>query len=137
MAAIHLSEYLETVTRRRIDCCVLMADWLVANGFPDPMADRRGTYSTKREYLRMLRSEGGLLASCLKRFSGIGLSETSDPGCGDLAVVIAPIWIKGGRPVTGQTGAICLSKTMRAVIASDASLAGAELLTIRAWKIHG
>lgn len=114
-----------------------MADWLIANGWPDPMADRRDTYSTKREYFRLLKREGGLLASCIKRFSAIGLRKTSDPDFGDIAIVAAPLAAGGAGAIYGQTGSICISKTMRAVIASDAAIAGAELSTVMAWKIHG
>jgi hypothetical protein len=59
-----LSEYLATLARRRwqpgtLDCGVFMADWLVACGHPDPIADVRGSYDSERGFLRILRREGG------------------------------------------------------------------------------
>lgn len=132
-----LADYLEAVSRRRwqygsLDCCTFMADWLVANGLPDPMADRRGTYSTQREYRSAIRSEGGIVASCVNRFAAVDLKETGAPKAGDVALVLAPARM-GRRIVMVPTGSICTSPTMRAVVAPDVRLAGAALPTIRAW----
>ncbi|WP_247366847.1 hypothetical protein [Bradyrhizobium sp. 18] len=113
-----------------------MADWLVSNGLHDPMADRRGTYSTRREYRNAIRSEGGILASCVRRFAAVGLKESDEPKAGDVALVLAPARM-GRRIVMIPTGSICTSPTMRAVVAPDVGLAGAPLTTIRAWAIHG
>lgn len=136
-----LAAYLEKVTLRHwqygsLDCCTFMADWLVESGLPDPMADRRGTYSTRREYRSAIRSEGGILASCSKRFAAVGLKEASAPEAGDVALVLAPARM-GRRIVMIPTGSICTSPTMRAVVAPDVRLAGAALTTIKAWAIHG
>lgn len=136
-----LSWYLEEVTKRRwqygsLDCCTFMADWLVENGLPDPMADRRETYSSQREYRNAIRSEGGIVASCSKRFSAIGLKEAVTPKAGDVALVLAPARM-GRRIVMIPTGSICISNAMRTVVAPDVGLAGAVLTTIKAWAIHG
>lgn len=136
-----LAEYLESVSRRRwkygdLDCCTFMADWLMANGLKDAMAGRRGTYSTLREYRSAMRSEGGILASCTRRFAEIGLRETDSPGAGCVALVLAPTKI-GGRVFMAATGSICTSARMRALVAPDVGLAGAELKTIKAWQIDG
>ncbi|MBN8987412.1 MAG: hypothetical protein J0H42_04150 [Rhizobiales bacterium] len=113
-----------------------MADWLIANGLPDPMADRRGAYSTRREYRSLIRSEGGIITSCARRFKAVGLFETNAPQSGDVALVLAPTRI-GRRVVMASTGSICTSPSMRAVVAPDLALAGAPLFTIRAWGFHG
>lgn len=134
---VSLPLYLEQAIRCRNDCCTFMANWLVENGLPDPMMDRRDTYSTRREYQRLLSLEGGLLASCEQRFATIGLRVTSSPRAGDIAVVVAPLTIKKGRAVFGKTGAICVGSQMRAVVASDTALAVAALQTIRAWTFDG
>lgn len=136
-----LASYLEAVSARRweygaLDCCTFMADWLVMNGRPDPMADRRGAYSTRSEYRRLMRGEGGILASCCSRFGAVGLKETRSPQPGDVALVLAPTRI-GRRVLMVPTGSICLSPLMRVVVAPDVALAGAVLPTIKAWSVNG
>lgn len=132
-----LAAYLDAVTRKHHDCCTFMADWLIENGLPDPMADRRGTYSTPREYMRLIKREGGLLASCNKRLQRIGLHETSAPRAGDVAIVLGPVAVRRGRAEFGPTCAICVSDAMRAVVSLDVALAIAQLQTIKAWTFHG
>lgn len=135
-----LSLYLESVATRRwqygaLDCCTFMADWLVTAGMPDPMVDRRGQYANRVEYRRLMRSEGGVVASCTRRFAAIGLRETLNPKSGDVALVLAPAKF-GRRIVMIPTGSICTSSTMRAVVAPDVGVVGATLKTIKAWS-HG
>lgn len=132
MAAVHVSDlptYLEKVTFRKVDCCVFVADWLVENGLPDPMADRRGTY-TRHQWTFLLESEGGIVAACSKRLAAIGLRETSVPVAGDVALVIVPT----GHG-TETTGAICTSAAMRAVVGVDVALAIATPPTVKAWRL--
>lgn len=132
-----LPSYLDDVTRTRRDCCMLMADWLVENGIPDPMSDRRGTYSSRKEYMRMIKAEGGLLASCSERFGAIGLRETTNPDAGDVVVIKAPIKIaRNGAAIYGLTGAICVSKTMCAVVARESALRITCFPIIKAWSWH-
>jgi hypothetical protein len=137
VTASRLALYLDEATRSHHDCCTFMADWLIKNGLPDPMGDRRGTYFNRREYQRLISGEGGVLASCDRRFAAIGLQETLAPKAGDVAIVRAPIASKCGFPIFGATGAICVSETMRAVVASDLALAIAGLEIIKAWTFHG
>jgi hypothetical protein len=129
-----LADYLEKAAVRKVDCCVFMADWLVENGMTDPMSDRRGTY-TPRQWDALLRSEGGILASCSKRFAAIGLRETDTPKAGDVALVLAPFAVRAGRVLSRPTGAICTSAMLRAVVARDVVLAIAALPTIRTWEV--
>ncbi|WP_244430943.1 DUF6950 family protein [Bradyrhizobium liaoningense] len=136
-----LADYLDAATKRSwhygtLDCCTFMADWLVALGFQDPMADRRGQYSTRDEYRDLMRSEGGIVASCSRRFGSIGLRETVSPAAGDVALVLAPAPL-GRRVVLVATGSICTGPVMRALVTSDVGLVGAKLETIKVWSIHG
>jgi hypothetical protein len=128
-----LEDYLARVARdsRALDCCRLMADWLVIQGCSDPMADRRGTYSTRGEYRKMLRGEGGLVKSCTARFARIGL-VSSEPRRGAIAVVMAPFALRNGRVFWRPTGAICLSEKLHAVVSSD-GLSIAPLPVMTAW----
>lgn len=127
-----LSEYLGRVVRRRfaygdLDCCTLMADWLMLCGFPDPMADRRGSYSTRSEYIAAIQNEGDIVKSCGRRFAAIGLQVTSEPKPGDVCLVKAP--------VVGPAGAIYVSDKFRAVITPDAGLVFAPVPVLRAWSV--
>lgn len=133
-----LHAYLEKVANRNgqpLDCCTFMADWLVESGLPDPMADRRGTYQTRGQQQQMLKSEGGIIATCSKRFFQAGLRETDTPKAGDVAIVMAPFAIRQGRVLSRPTGAICTSATMRAVVAVDVALAIAAIPTVRTWEL--
>lgn len=134
-----LADYLSEVTQRRwqpgtLDCCTFMADWLIRLGYPDPMADRRGSYASKREYQRMLACESGIVPSCTKRFALIGLRETCEPNVGDIALVMAPVVVGNGY-VFGTVGAICLSNVKRAVVTPDRGLVIADMPTLRAWNV--
>jgi hypothetical protein len=134
-----LAEYLAEVTGRRwqfgsLDCCTFMADWLVRLGMPDPMADRRGTYSTHRQYRTLLNSEGGLLASCERRFTAIGLEIRANADVGNVAIVLAPAMVRHGRVISVPAGAICVSGPMRAVITPDRGLVIAALPTLRVYQ---
>jgi hypothetical protein len=134
-----LSGYLATAIRRRfafgeLDCCTFMADWLVARGFSDPMADRRGTYATEAEYRAAMRSEGGIFRSCSQRFTAVGLRETDHAVPGDVCLVKVPVSVRG-RVVRGMTGAICVTDKLRAVVTPDAGLVIAGVPIVSAW--HG
>jgi len=138
-----LGHYLAGVTRRRwgygsLDCCTFMADWLMARGLPDAMADRRGTYASRREYRAAIRSEGGIVASCRARFARLGLVETAQPGHGDVALVLAPFAVRrDGRVVSAPVGAICLGRGARAVVTPDKGLVIYPLATVAAWRVAG
>lgn len=135
-----LSDYLSGVLRRRfgygdLDCCTFMADWLVACGLPDPMADRRGTYASRKEYRAAIRSERGLVASCGRRFSDIGLRETATAKPGDVCLVRTPA-LFGRRVVWIATGAIVVSDKLRAVVTPDAGLVVAPAHTLLIWGMR-
>lgn len=136
-----LADYLASVARRpfrpgSLDCCVFMADWILAMTGRDPIADRRGTYATTREYRKMLHAEGGFVVACNARAKAVGLRETSEPRAGDPLLVSAPVGIHHGKVLRFPTGAICVSDTMRAVVSSDRGLVIAHadyLPTVTAW----
>jgi hypothetical protein len=138
-----LAEYLASMRARRwqpglLDCGVFMADWVWRLTGIDPIADVRGSYSTEREFRRIVRHEGGLMVSCGRRLASVGFTETDKPGAGDIAIVLAPYAKRGDRMQRRPTGAICVSAGMRAVITSDMGLviAGdAGLPIARVW--HG
>lgn len=145
MADILLSElgdYFDSVIQRRfsfggLDCCTFMADWMILRGLPDAMADRRGTYFTKREYRVAIRSERGLVQSCRKRFAAIGMRETAFVSEGDVALILAPIGRRRcGSLAWAATGSIAVSEKLRAVVTPDLGLVVAPAHTIMAWTIN-
>lgn len=135
-----LSDYLSSVLRRRfaygdLDCCTFMSDWLMNIGLRDPMADRRGSYCTKKEYRSAIRAEGGLVESCRNRFARIGLLENGVAAPGDVALVMVPIGVRrSGRVAWAATGAIAVSEKRRAVVTLD-GLAIAPAHTLLIWTI--
>lgn len=137
-----LAQYLAAVTKRRwqygaLDCATFMADWLVALGFADPMADRRETYSAQGQVRLAIKSEGGMIASCEARFAGIGLRTTDLPAIGDVALVMAPYGIRKGSVLRRATGAICVSTHLSAIV-TDSGLMCCDqvrLPRLKVWAI--
>ena len=135
-----LADYLEKAAKRRWqygvhDCCTFMADWIIDNGRPDPMRDRRGTYATLSDYRKLIKSEGGLLASCESRFAAIGMEVSENPDVGEVALVMTPFAVRYSKLLWRPTGAICVSGKMRAVIGSAAALIVAPFRTVKAWRV--
>ena len=141
MADIHLSDYLASLRGRRwqpgeLDCGVFMADWVLKVCGRDPIADVRGTYSSERQFLRIVRREGGFERACAARLAAVGFRETGTPAAGDITTVLAPYAQRRGKIQRRPTGAICVSTAERAVITSDMGvvISGDEALpVINAW----
>lgn len=137
---LSLSDYLDAVAGRdcafgRLDCAVLMADWLIACDYPDPMPDRRGSYATERQYRAAIRSEGGIVASCRRRFAQAGLACTTVPRAGDVALVLAPFGRRHGRLLCRPTGALALGAGVFAVLAWPRGVVAAPLQIIAGWSV--
>jgi hypothetical protein len=135
-----LSDYLASLRLRRwspggLDCGVFVADWARQVCGRDPIADLRGTYASERQFLRILRREGGFVNSFTMRMSALGYVETATPQGGDVAVVLAP-YLRNGSIARRPTGAICSGRDWRSVVTSDAGLViarGALLPLVRAF----
>lgn len=140
-----LADYLRSMRDRRwkpgtLDCGVFMADWVQARTGVDPIADVRGTYDRERQFLRILRREGGFEASCAARLAAVGWRETQKPTAGDVIVVMAPYAVRRGETQYRPTGGLFVGADMHAVMTSDLGLVVVkkELLPlIRAWTFHG
>lgn len=123
-----------------LDCGVFMADWVRILCGVDPIADVRGTYTTEKQFLRIVRREGGFETSCEARLLRAGFVETVFPKSGDVVTVLAPYAMRGGKIQSRPTGAIAVSADQRAVITSDLGvvIAGNEALPLlKAWTWHG
>lgn len=136
-----LPDYLASIRGKRwnpgtLDCSVFMADWLMKVCGRDPIADVRGTYSTERQFNRIVRREGGFVAACASRLAAIGMTETRSPKSGDVLSVLAPYAERRGKIQSRPTGAICVSPDLRAVLTSDLGVVIADesrLPMIKAW----
>lgn len=136
---LKLRAYLDGVAGRecaygRLDCATYMADWVVQLGWPDPMPDRRGTYTTEREYIAAVRSEGGFPESCRRRFARIGLCETSNPEEGSVALVSAPV-LRSGRAVLAPTGCLVLDRGFVALLDWPRGVVAVKLPLIASWSV--
>lgn len=137
-----LPDYLAAVARRRfrpgeLDCAIFMADWAVMMGRCDPIADVRGTYSTERQFRRILQREGGFIAACVARLLKIGMRETTTPAAGGLMCVSAPYAKRRDKIQRRPTGAVAVSSTQWAVVTSDLGLVisdGSGLPMLKAWS---
>lgn len=71
----------------RVDCCLVIAEWIRWMGYPDPAAHLRGAYGAGQGQLDILASGGGavtLVESCVMP---LGAVRVDKPGCGDFGVV--------------------------------------------------
>ncbi len=84
----------------RVDCCLVLAEWAIWLGYPDPAAHLRGSYQPGQGQIDVLAKSGGaveLVAGCADR---LGLSRTHAPQAGDIGVV------GSGHNITRQFGVI-------------------------------
>jgi hypothetical protein len=110
------------------DCCLWLADWLVACGYPDPAAELRGRYSTERGCARLLRRQGGLdavVGACAKRAD---LVLAQQPCAGDVGLVLA---ITPRGPVA--VGGLCTGP--RWAMLSVGGLIVAPMTALATWSV--
>ena len=106
-----LGEYLrEQGGKRRIagvfDCVTLPADWAIANGYPDPMAHRRGAYNSEEQAQDFIADAGGLLALFDEFLGAVGIVEREgEPMAGDVGVV-SVMGHEAGGIFTGERWAL-------------------------------
>lgn len=70
-----------------VDCALVLADWAVAQGNPDPAATRRGTYATELGWKRIVVARGGLFPLVSDICDRAGLLPTSTPSRGVIGVI--------------------------------------------------
>jgi hypothetical protein len=69
------------------DCSLLVADWVVASGYPDPAAELRGAYATEAECGALLAARGGLSEVVAACALSSGLKPIHEPEFGCVAVI--------------------------------------------------
>ena len=113
----------------RVDCCLIIAEWLIWLGYPDPAVHLRGTYGAGQGQADVLAAHGGasaLIESCVMP---LGARRVTLPQCGDFGAV------GSSSCLTRQFGVIhdghgWLTRTAR----------GFHRLTARPlaiWRLHG
>lgn len=75
----------------RVDCCLVLADWAVWLGHPDPAADLRGSYHSEEGCRAIVAAAGGLnplLTVCAAR---IAWPASDHPSVGAVGIIGSPV----------------------------------------------
>jgi hypothetical protein len=70
-----------------VDCCMVLADWSIANGREDLLARYRGAYDDAESCRRIVIERGGLLPLISDQCAQIGLAAVEAPARGAIAVI--------------------------------------------------
>ena len=70
-----------------MDCCKLMAGWMIENGWPDPVVEYRAIYQGPAIARRLILRAGGLLALVGQRMAELGIAPVRRARCA---------WASGG-----------------------------------------
>lgn len=95
MAAVHVSvleAFLEQQLMRafvwgKADCCLMLADWMVANGRDDPASLLRGTYDSEDGCHQVVEAAGGIVTLVGGCAASAGLIRVSEAVLGDVGVI--------------------------------------------------
>ena len=74
----------------RVDCSTVLADWAIANGWPDPAAQSRGQYSSEDEWRSIVTARGGLLPVIADLCARSGIPVLRERQRGAVGVIGAP-----------------------------------------------
>jgi len=74
----------------KMDCSLFAADWVRLQTGVDLAASWRGTYSTRREYLRLLSADGGLVRVVARAMHHIKAPQIppADAQPGDIGIIV-------------------------------------------------
>ena len=70
-----------------VDCSLVLADWAVANGHPDPAPDLRGAYSDDLGWRRIVVARGGLRPLVSDLCARAGFASVLSPARGVVGVI--------------------------------------------------
>lgn len=70
-----------------VDCSIVLADWGLANGYPDVAAHLRGTYATAEGCRAVIEAAGGVLALVTGCAATAGLDAIARPEPGAVGVI--------------------------------------------------
>jgi hypothetical protein len=69
------------------DCCLTLADWVIAAGHPDPAPHLRGAYRDEAECRALVAAGGGLVAVVDGICAAAGLERVERPARGVIGVI--------------------------------------------------
>lgn len=84
------------------DCCAFPADWAIECGWPDPMAEWRGQYTTEDEALALIAEAGGLAELFRRGMASAGIPLAAKAVAGDIAVIRLDDEHEAGAVFTGK-----------------------------------
>lgn len=92
MAGVELDAFIaDHLTRPwqpgKVDCLLALADWCVWCGYPDPVAEFRGTYDCEAGFRAMIERARGVVPLVRDRAIFLGLMQTDEPTHGAIAVI--------------------------------------------------
>lgn len=128
-----LGEYLREAARRRRlagvwDCAAFPADWVMMNGYCDPLAAWRGRYDSEASGLDLIADAGGLVPLFAAGLASVGVRPVDgefEPG--DVGVV---------QVGDAQAGAVFTGKRWALVADSGMAFASIEREHIAAaWRV--
>lgn len=133
---ISLDEYLDDALSREwrwgeMDCCQFAFNWVLAATGHNIMQPYEGRYSSAGGALRLTKRHGGILAMIDARMTKCGLSRTTSPQHGDVALVSTP----AAHGSVGVGGAVVIRHSCRWIARSENGLAGLEISPVAAWGI--
>ena len=84
----------------KVDCCLIIAEWIKWLGYPDPAPHLRGAYQPGQGQLDILAANGGAVTLIKRCVLPIGAVPVTEPRCGDFGAV------GSAKNLTRQFGAI-------------------------------
>ena len=72
------------------DCCLALADWAKANGYPDGATDLRGTYNNENDMYSIIQTYGDVVGIVEHCASIAGVAQASRQQIGSIAVIGNP-----------------------------------------------
>lgn len=87
-----LSEFMRRHAQRpwkwgETDCSLTLADWAIANGYPDPAPMWRGAYASEDEWMAVVIARGGLQYVVADVCARAGIPATDRPSRGVIGVI--------------------------------------------------
>jgi hypothetical protein len=108
----------------RCDCVLFASDWVASQRGVDPLREYRGTYSTALGAQRHIARAGGLLALVSAAMAAAGLTETTDPLPGDVAIV-----------ESDQGDAMAIRTRVGWAVKAQGGIVTAQYKLRRAWSV--
>jgi hypothetical protein len=110
-----------------VDCCIVLADWAVALGHPDPASHLRGRYDSDDGFRQIIAAAGGavpVVERCVKKIGG---ERVDRPLPGAIGVIGSPhnIERQWGAIFDGQRWLVRFSNGFAPMAASSLAI----------WKI--